>query len=75
MNKHNVQESSIPESLINRLFDCSGSIAEGTKGFMLFYINESGVPAVYSKTDNSCVDMALHKLVELYVSQPLPNQQ
>jgi hypothetical protein len=69
------QNSSIPESLLTRLFDFSGSIQDGTKGFTLFYINSTGQPSVYSRTSNACVDMALHKLLELYVSQPQnPNQ-
>ena len=69
-NKEANQDSSIPQSLLTRVFDASGSIEEGTRGFLIFYVNESGIPSVYSKTSNACVDMALHKLVELYINQP-----
>jgi hypothetical protein len=64
------QESSIPESLLTRLFDTTGSISEGTKGFILFYVNDEGMPSVFGNSSNACVDMALHKLIELYISQP-----
>ena len=67
--KAEIQESSIPESLLARVYDCSGSIEEGTKGFLLFYINDTGQPAVYSRSSKACVDMALHKLVEIYINQ------
>ena len=70
------RETSIPDSLLTRLFDSSGSIDDGTKGFVLFYINDSGQPSAYSRTANPCVDMALHKLIELYALQltSKPNQ-
>ena len=60
------EEPSLPNTLLTRLYDCCGSESVGTKGFILFYINEDGKPSVASKTDNMCVDMALHKLVEIF---------
>lgn len=48
-----------------KLFDCTGSPSGSNKGFFLFYINDLGQPTFATKTDNSCVDMALTKLVEI----------
>lgn len=66
------QDCSIPESLLVRLFDTSGTSSDGTRGFILFYINDQGLPAVVNRSSNGCVDMALHKVIELYLSQPNP---
>ena len=64
MNKTPVnQEASIPESQLVRLFDTTGTQSDGTKGFILFYINDLGHPAIVNRTSNGCVDMALHKVM------------
>jgi len=68
-------EQTLPETLLTRLFDCSGTQSDDTKGFVLFYINESGQPSVTSKSSNMTIDMALHKLIEIFASQPTPPQQ
>jgi hypothetical protein len=60
----------LPTSLVTRLYDCTGSCSDGTKGFLLFFINEDGNPSIHTQTSNGCVDMALHKLIEVYISQP-----
>lgn len=58
-------DNTLPQSILTKLFDCTGSPSGGNKGFFLFYINESGHPTFATKTDNACVDMALTKLVEI----------
>ncbi len=68
--KQTKQDSSIPDSLLTRLYDSTGCMSFGTKGFLLFYVNDQGNPSVFSNTSNTCIDMALHKLVELYMTQP-----
>ena len=60
-------ELTIPESLLTRLFDCTGTQSDDTKGFVLFYINDFGQPAVTSKSSNMTIDMALNKLIEIYI--------
>ena len=67
-------ELTIPESALTRLYDCTGTRSEDTKGFVLFYINSYGQPSVTSKTSNMTVDMAIHKLVEVFLTSQI-NQQ
>jgi hypothetical protein len=69
MNLFDKTENTLPQSILTKLFDCTGSPSGGNKGFFLFYINESGHPTFSSKTDNACVDMALTKLVEIFQQQ------
>jgi len=70
--KHNKDEGiTLPQSILTKIYDCSGSPNGGNKGFFLFYVNELGQPSVASKTQNSCVDMALSKLVEVFVNKEL----
>ena len=33
------------------------------------YINSEGIPSIVSKVENSCVDMALSKLTEIFINQ------
>ena len=58
-------DNTLLQSILTKLFDCTGSPSGGNKGFFLFYINELGHPTFATKTDNVCVDMALTKLVEI----------
>ena len=55
----------IPQSLLDKIYDSTGSINGGNRGFMLIYVNKDGCPTVTSKTENPCVDMALSKLIEI----------
>lgn len=55
----------IPQSLLDKVYDSTGSINGGNRGFMLIYVNKDGCPTVTTKTENPCVDMALSKLIEI----------
>lgn len=65
------QEVSIPQSILTKVYDCTGSPNGGNKGFLLFYVNELGQPSVVSKTQNPCMDMALTKLVEVFLNKEI----
>jgi|TARA_R110000772_G_scaffold268489_1_gene395744 hypothetical protein len=69
MNFFDKTDNTLPQSILTKLFDCTGSPSGGNKGFFLFYINEVGHPTLSTKTDNTCVDMALSKLVEISQQQ------
>jgi hypothetical protein len=58
-------DNTLPQVILTKLFDCTGSPTGGNKGFVLFYINDLGQPSVSTKTENACVDMALAKLIEM----------
>jgi hypothetical protein len=65
MNLFDKSDNTLPQSVLTKLYDCTGSPTGGNKGFFLFYINDLGQPSFSTKTENSCVDMALSKLIEL----------
>jgi hypothetical protein len=71
MNYNKDEVMAIPQSILTKMYDCTGSPNGGNKGFFLFYVNDLGQPSVASKTENSCVDMALSKLVEIFVEKEL----
>jgi len=59
----------LPQSLLTKLYDCTGSQSGGNQGFFLYYINDVGEPSAVVKTENACVDMALSKLMELSLKE------
>ena len=59
----------IPQSLLDKVYDSTGSANGGNKGFILLYVNKGGCPSMTSKTENPCVDMALGKLIEMAISK------
>ena len=70
------QESliSIPQSILSKLFDNTGSNTGGNRGFVLFYINPDGTPTVTSKTENACVSMAIRKVMEMFLEETHPSE-
>ena len=59
------EECALPQSLLQKLYDSTGSSSGGNKGFLLVYVNSEGDPVISGKTESSCVEMALTKLLEL----------
>jgi hypothetical protein len=59
------EKADIPQSLLDKIYDSTGSINGGNKGFILIYVNKDGCPTLTTKTENLCVEMALSKLIEM----------
>ena len=64
----------IPQSILSKLFDHTGSSSGGNRGFVLFYINPDGTPTVTSKTENACVSMAIRKVMEMFLDETHPSE-
>ncbi len=62
----NLDSFSIPESLLEKLFELTGD-ADHSKGFILTYVNQSGKPMVYTRSQNQIVEMGLRKALEKYL--------
>lgn len=60
-------KNTLPESLLHKLYDASGSSSGGNKGYILIVVNENGDPTIASKSENSCVYLALKKALEIFV--------
>ena len=61
--------NNIPQSLLDKIYDSTGSVKGGNRGFMLIYVNKDGCTTVTTKTENPCVDMALSKLIEIAMTK------
>ena len=64
----NLEAFQLPDSLINQLFECTGS-TDGDSGFLLAYVSQNGHPAVITKTCSPIVEMGLRKTLEQYLEQ------
>ena len=59
------EQQGLPQSLLDKIYDSTGSANGGNRGFLLLYVNKDGCPTMTSKTENPCVQMALSKLIEM----------
>jgi len=62
----NLDSFSIPASLLEQLFEFSGS-GDHSKGFILAFVTQQGKPFVYTKAQNQIVEMGLRKSLEKYL--------
>jgi hypothetical protein len=67
-NEENLPQFVLPQSFLNQLFDMSGS-TEGTRGFLLAFVNQDGSPMIYTQAENQIVEMGLRKAIEKYLIQ------
>ncbi len=51
-------QSSIPQSVLATLFDCTGSKSAG-RGFLMFYVDGGGDISVVSHTESQVISKAL----------------
>lgn len=65
----------IPTSILNKIYDLSGTPEGGNKGFVLMYVNEDGKPIIRSRFENFCTQLALVKTVEHWLMQMEENIQ
>ena len=63
------KESTIPESLLAKLYDQTGLKDGSCKGYFLFYINEEGDPFCISKVEHQAARMALMSAIESMVQE------
>lgn len=61
------QTNSIPESLLSKLFDETGTAEGNGKGFFLFYVNNEGEPMFTARFENTSIRLALEKMTEMVV--------
>lgn len=69
------QEFQLPESLLTKIYDLSGTGVNDTKGFVLCYINSKGDPMIISKFENNCVKIPLVEGLRGWVKQFKHSQQ
>jgi hypothetical protein len=60
-------KNTLPDSLLAKLYDATGTTTGGNKGFFLAVINDQGDPVIISKSENSCVTFALKYAIETFM--------
>jgi hypothetical protein len=60
-------KNTLPESLLSKLFDATGSASGGNKGFILVTVNANGDPTLVSRVENSLVHFGLRRAMELFL--------
>jgi hypothetical protein len=63
-----VPHFALPDKLLNQIYEFSGA-GDHSKGFVLFFVGESGSPLIYSKTENQIVELGLRKAAEEFLRQ------
>ena len=61
--------TTIPNSILAKLYDNTGTSSGGNRGFVLVYVNPDGVPVITSKVENACIGMALRKTLEVFLDE------
>lgn len=61
------EESSIPESMLAKLFDATGAEDGSLRGYFLFYVNDKGEPFLTSRFENTAVRFSLEKAMEMFM--------
>lgn len=56
----------MPKSLLDKIYDFCGEGEEG-KGFMLFFVDQKGMPQVITQCSSGIVEMGLRKAAEGYL--------
>lgn len=62
-------ESGIPESFQAKLFDLTGPKHGGSKGYLLFFVNENGDIETLTKVENSAMNLALYRAVQIFLKK------
>jgi hypothetical protein len=57
----------IPENILDRLFEFTGSASDQSKGFILAYVDQHGNPMIYCRSGTQIVDMGIRKALENYL--------
>lgn len=62
----NLNKFHIPSSFLRKLHEFSGP-CDGSRGFIVAMISESGDPVIVSQYDNKIIEMGIRKTLEVYL--------
>jgi len=63
----NLDSFQIPESFLEKLYEFTGNIDSQSKGFLLCYPDQNGMPMVLCKAGSQIVEMGIRKALEQYL--------
>lgn len=64
----NLGDFVMPESILEKLFELSGDENQ-SKGFIVAFVDQTGKPIVFTKTQNQIIEMGLRKALERYLEE------
>ena len=65
----NLPQFQIPSSFLEKLYEFTGNTEEASKGFLLCYADQDGMPMVLTKAGTQITEMGLRKAAEKYLIQ------
>jgi len=63
----NLPAFQIPDSLLDKLYEFTGTASEQSKGFLLTYTDQNGTPMVFCRAGSAVVEMGIRKALEQYL--------
>lgn len=63
-----IPKFSMPNSVLKKIYEFSGS-SEENRGFLLFFVDQNGVPEVISQSSSAIVEMGIRKAAESYLCE------
>lgn len=67
-------EPSIPNSLLTKLYDQTGTRNCSHKGFLMFYINEDGDPSCIGKFENAATQLSIQGSLEKFIDKNIESE-
>lgn len=64
---NNLPAFQIPQSLLEKLYEFTGSGAEASKGFLMAYTDQNGSPMIFCRAGSQIVEMGIRKALEKYL--------
>ncbi len=63
----NLPAFQIPKSLLDKIYEFTGSGSEGSKGFIMAYTDQDGSPMIFCRAGSQIVEMGIRKSLEKYL--------
>lgn len=63
----NLPKFQIPQNLLEKLYEFTGSGSESSKGFLMAYTDQNGAPMIFCRAGSQIVEMGIRKALEKYL--------
>lgn len=63
----NLPSFQIPRNLLEKLYEFTGSGTDGSKGFLMAYVDQNGAPMIFCRAGSQIVEMGIRKALEKYL--------
>ena len=66
-NPEDLPQFQIPQGLLEKFYEFTGSSSDSSKGFLMAYTDQSGAPMIYCRCGSQIVEMGIRKALEKYL--------